>query len=134
MIKPTIDELTQGKINRYELAVAVAKCARIITAEYSKQREAAEKAINRETDKTIYSMVDSELCDEKSVQLAVNKIYNKEFEIIKAEEAPEEKHKEKEHCECGHCAACEADAEDKPADRTEENSESEKAEEENKAE
>lgn len=132
MIKPTIDELTQGKINRYELTVAVAKCARIITAEYSKQREAAEKAINRETDKTIYSMVDSELCDEKSVQLAVNKIYNKDFEIIRAEDVPEEKHTEKEHCECGHCAACEADAEDETAGKTEEKPEA--AEEENKAE
>ena len=134
MIKPTIDELTQGKINRYELTVAVAKCARIITAEYSKQREAAEKAINRETDKTIYSMVDSELCDEKSVQLAVNKIYNKDFEIMKAVDFHDEKHTETEPCECGHCAACEADAEDETAEKTEEKPEAEAAEEENKAE
>ena len=44
MLHPTIEELTQGRYNRYELALATAKCARIITDEYVQQREAAEKA------------------------------------------------------------------------------------------
>ena len=39
MLYPTIDELTKGKFNRYELAIATAKCARMITDEYVKQRE-----------------------------------------------------------------------------------------------
>ena len=33
MIYPTIAKLTQGKYNRYQLAIATAKCARIITDE-----------------------------------------------------------------------------------------------------
>ena len=35
MLYPTIDQLTKGEFNRYELAVATAKCARILT--YSKR-------------------------------------------------------------------------------------------------
>ena len=35
MIYPTINKLTQGKYNRYQLAVATAKGARIITNEYT---------------------------------------------------------------------------------------------------
>lgn len=104
MIKPTIEELTEhGKFNRYELAVAVAKCARIITSEYSKQRESAEKAINKESDKTVYSMCNSELCDEKSVKLAINEIYDGKYKILKSNE-PDKK---------------EASAEDIPENKTE---------------
>ena len=45
MLYPTIDELTKGKFNRYELSLAAAKCARIVTDEYCQQKEDAEKAI-----------------------------------------------------------------------------------------
>ena len=34
MIYPTIEQLTKGEFNRYELVVGVAKCARIVTDEY----------------------------------------------------------------------------------------------------
>ena len=34
MLYPTIGDLTKGKFNRYELALATAKCARLITDEY----------------------------------------------------------------------------------------------------
>ena len=33
MIYPTINDLSQGKYNRYEVALATAKCARMITKE-----------------------------------------------------------------------------------------------------
>ena len=39
MIKPSIEQLTKGEINRYELVIATAKCARIVTDEYVEQRE-----------------------------------------------------------------------------------------------
>ena len=45
MIYPTISELTKDKFNRYQLAIATAKCARLITEEYVKQRTAAESAL-----------------------------------------------------------------------------------------
>ena len=41
MLYPTIDELTKGKFNRYQLAIATAKCARLVTDEYVHQRTEA---------------------------------------------------------------------------------------------
>ena len=43
MIYPTITELTKDEFNRYELTLATAKCARLITDEYVEQKENAEK-------------------------------------------------------------------------------------------
>lgn len=87
MIYPTIESLTKGKFNRYELAVATAKCARLITAEYTRQREVAEKALNKESEKTIFSMVDDELCNEKAVKLAITKMEAGEYVIVEAKAA-----------------------------------------------
>ena len=117
MIKPTIEELTnKGEFNRYELAVAVAKCARIITGEYSRQREDAEKAINKESDKTVRSMVDPELCDEKSVKLAIEDIYEGKFTIVKVDEEMVEE-----------TAAEEASVEEAPAAEASEEDEEQRA-------
>ena len=90
MLYPTIEELTQGnKYNRYELALATAKCARLITDEYVRQHEIAEKSLtgNKETDRSITSMIDRELRDEKAVKVAINRMYRGEFCI--AENAEE---------------------------------------------
>ena len=84
MIYPTFSELTKDQFNRYQLAVATAKCARIITDEYVKQRETAEKAMtgNKDTDKPLMTMIDKELKDEKAVKIAINRIHNGEYSII----------------------------------------------------
>ena len=76
MLHPTIEELTHGKYNRYELALATAKCARLVTDEYVRQHELAEKSNtgNKETDKPINTMIDKELRDEKAVHVAVNRL------------------------------------------------------------
>ncbi len=89
MLHPTFNELSQNKFNRYQLAIAAAKCARAVTDEYTKQREAAEKAQtgNKESDKPINTMIDPELKDEKAVKLAVDRIYRGEYVIV--EEVPE---------------------------------------------
>ncbi len=83
MLHPTIEELTQGNYNRYELALATAKCARIITDEYVRQHDAAEKSLtgNKETDKPLNTMIDRELRDEKAVKVAINRLYNGNFVI-----------------------------------------------------
>ena len=83
MLYPTIEELTQGKFNRYELALATAKCARLITNEYVRQHDAAEKSItgNKETDKPLNTMIDRELRDEKAVHVAVNRLRDGAFVI-----------------------------------------------------
>lgn len=86
MIYPSISELTNNnEINRYTLVVATAKCARIITEEYVKQREYAEKlALSKDADKksSFASMIKREYRDDKAVKTAINGLYNGEFKII----------------------------------------------------
>lgn len=84
MLYPTIDELTKGQYNRYELALATAKCARLITNEYVRQHEIAEKAGTKEA----LAAIDRELRDEKAVKVAINRMYRGEYSIA-ANEAEE---------------------------------------------
>lgn len=92
MIYPTIQELTKGNYNRYQLAIATAKCARLITDEYVRQRSAAESALTgtKEGSSTIASMIDPALANEKAVKNAINSIHKGEYEIVDAPEAEEE--------------------------------------------
>lgn len=89
MIYPSIQDITKGKYNRYELVIATAKCARIITDEYVKERETAEKmiAVNKEAEKTIAAIIKREFRDEKAVKCAINRLYNGDFVILDREEA-----------------------------------------------
>lgn len=91
MLYPTIDELTKGKFNRYELSMATAKCARLVTDEYVQQRENAERANtgNKETDKPINAMIDKELRDEKAVRTAIRRIRDEEYIIVSRSENTE---------------------------------------------
>ena len=91
MIYPTIQDLTKGKYNRYQLAIATAKCARIITDEYVRQREAAEKAAtgNKEADRNLINMINKEYRDEKAVKNAITRISSGEYQIVRTEETEE---------------------------------------------
>lgn len=93
MIIPSIDDLSRnGKYNRYTLVIAASKCARVLTDEYVKQREYAEKLIaNKETDKSLISMIKREYRDEKAVKSAINRLYEGEFEITEGEAPATEK-------------------------------------------
>ena len=83
MIVPSISDLTKDRFNRYTLVIATAKCARMVTDEYVRQREIAEHRIaNKETDKSIASMIKKEYRDEKAVKVAVKKLYDKDFVIV----------------------------------------------------
>ena len=90
MLHPTFSELSKDKFNRYQLAIAAAKCAREVTDEYVSQREAAEKSQtgNKETDKPVSTMIDAQLKDEKAVKIAIERIYNGQYTIV--EKMPEE--------------------------------------------
>ncbi len=83
MIYPSVEELSQdGKFNRYMLCIATAKCARLVTDEYVHQREQAEKLIaNKETDKSLASMIKRDIRDEKAVKNALNRIRQGEYRI-----------------------------------------------------
>lgn len=91
MLYPTINELTKGQFNRYELSLATAKCARMVTDEYVHQREEAEHAvaIGKETDHPMNSMIDSDLRDDKAVKTAIKRIYNGEYVIVRHEDGEE---------------------------------------------
>ena len=87
MIYPTIDELTGGEFNRYELVVGVAKCARIVTDEYVEMRNAAQKLIdNHETDKPLSALIDAEYKDQKAVKIAIQKLSDGRFKMHRPEE------------------------------------------------
>ena len=91
MIYPSIDEITKGQYNRYTLCIATAKCARIVTDEYVEQRELAEKMLaNKETDKSLASMIKREIRDEKAVKTAIKRLYNGDFVICEGKEEPAE--------------------------------------------
>lgn len=89
MIYPSISDLTKEKYNRYELVIATAKSARMITDEYVKEKETAEKMLagNKESEKAIANMVKREFRDEKAVKCAINRLYSGEFVILSKEEA-----------------------------------------------
>ena len=89
MIHPSIDEITKGKFNRYTLCIATAKCARLVTDEYVEQRAVAEKMLaNKETDKSLVSMIKREYRDEKAVKNAINRLHNGKFQIVRPGEVP----------------------------------------------
>jgi DNA-directed RNA polymerase subunit K/omega len=87
MIYPTIEQLTKGEFNRYELVVGVAKCARIVTDEYVEMKNKAQKMIeNHETDKPISALIAPEYKDQKAVKIAVAKLMDGRFKMVRPEE------------------------------------------------
>lgn len=84
MIYPSINDFTKdGKMNKYALVIAAAKCARVITDEYVNQRERAESRIaKKEVDKPLVSMIREEYRDEKAVKVAVGRLYDGRFKIV----------------------------------------------------
>ena len=89
MIYPTITELTKDEFNRYELALAAAKCARMLTDEYVQHKENAEKSStgNKEADRNIMNAINKEYREEKAVKNAITKIHNGTFKIVRTAEA-----------------------------------------------
>ena len=102
MIKITLQRLNEKfskeqnqevDYNRYEIALATAKCARMITNEYTRQRQEAERSMtgNKETDKPLNTMIDKEVRDEKAVKLALNRIYDNQYTIVHKDPAEQER-------------------------------------------
>ena len=84
MLYPTINELTKGKYNRYELSLATARCARIVTDEYVEMKNKAQKMIdNHETDKPLSALIDPDYKDQKAVKIAIAKLERGEFTMVK---------------------------------------------------
>ncbi len=90
MLYPSIQELLkvtekdgEARLNKYSLVMATAKCARMITNEYLRERQIAERMIaNKETDRDLASLIKKEYRDEKAVKNAVWGLKNGEFEVF----------------------------------------------------
>ena len=85
MLYPTITELTKDEFNRYELALATAKCARLITDEYVAQRLAAEETAGgpQETERALINNINKEYRD------AITKIHSGEYTIVRTDSEAE---------------------------------------------
>ena len=90
MIYPSIQDLlklspdSEGnqRLNKYMLVMATAKCARVITNEYLKDRKKAEKLIaEKKTEKDIASLLNKNYRDEKAVKNAVKELNSGEFKL-----------------------------------------------------
>ena len=90
MIYPSIQDLLKlspdkdgnDRLNKYMLVMATAKCARVITHEYLKDRKKAEKLIaEKKTEKDIASLLKKEYRDEKAVKNAVKELNEGEFKL-----------------------------------------------------
>ena len=91
MLYPTINQLTKDEFNRYELALATAKCARVLTNEYVEKKEAIEKSStgNKEADRNAMNALNKEYREEKAVKNAITKIHSGTFKIVKTEPSEE---------------------------------------------
>ena len=87
MLHPTIEELTSQDFNRYEVALATAKCARLINDEYVVQRDAAERAIagSKDADRSVINKLNKEYREEKAVKHALTKIKSGEYLLVREE-------------------------------------------------
>lgn len=87
MIFPSIEQLTKNKYNRYELVIATAKAARIITDVLNDKKEEMEKntGIKEPSSSDKMAQVQKELKDfpeEKPVKAAIQKIFEGDFVIV----------------------------------------------------
>jgi len=89
MLHPTIADLTKGEINRYELAIATAKCARELNDNYVSQKELSDKAALAGKDADFVVQIDRALADTKPVRVAIDRIYAGEYRIVKADASTE---------------------------------------------
>ena len=72
------------------MAIATAKCARTINNEYIKQKEAVEKANLAGKDASLTVTVDQELADVKAVRVAIDRIHDGRYKIVKLDEVESE--------------------------------------------
>ena len=90
MLYPSIQEILkvtekngEERLNKYSVTMATAKCARMITNEYIKERHAAEKKVaNKETDKDVASLIKKEYRDEKAVKNALRELKEGEYDVL----------------------------------------------------
>ena len=87
MLYPTIEQFGGAGSDRYAVTVATAKCARIVTDEYCRQRETAERMVSqKETDKSVFALIDKDIRDNKAVKTAINRMMEGELVVYEIDE------------------------------------------------
>ena len=82
-LKPTVQEMTNSKVDRYKLVIATAKCARHIVDKANEEREFEEKHRNDPERIAKEPCEEAELLlHEKAVSVAVKKLHDGEYKII----------------------------------------------------
>lgn len=82
MLYPTVQDLTNDKVNRYKLVIATAKCARHII-DKANEEQAFEDVNKNDNDRFFKdSKAENPLLEEKPVSIAVQKLYEGEYTII----------------------------------------------------
>lgn len=84
MLYPTVQDLTNDKVNRYMLVIATAKCARHLIDKANSEHELEE---SRKTENDRYGSKEAKtdyeiLLSEKPVSVAVQKLYDGEYTIV----------------------------------------------------
>ena len=87
MIFPSVEQLTQNKYNRYELVIATAKAARIITDDINEKKEEMEKLAGLKDASPSEKMAQiqrefKDVPEEKPVKSAILKIFDGEYVIV----------------------------------------------------
>ena len=98
MIYPPIPELTENyRFNRYELVIAVAKGAHVVTSEYLTMRANAERMISEEkVDKPMLSLIDPEYRDQKAIRIAISRLHEGRYRMKNPAEIAAEAEKTEE--------------------------------------
>ncbi|HBL84016.1 MAG: DNA-directed RNA polymerase subunit omega [Clostridiales bacterium GWF2_38_85] len=81
MLYPSIQQLTEGKINRYALVMGTAKCARHVTDEIIREKEFAATSMVKESK----SDITSDTMNEKAVTIAIRRISQGKYKIKMSE-------------------------------------------------
>ena len=87
MIFPSIEQLTKDIYNRYELVIATAKVARVITDKLNEKKEEMERILNIKESSSVEKSLPiqkeiKDIPEEKPVKSAIQKIFDGEFLII----------------------------------------------------
>ena len=82
MLYPTVQQLTNEKVNRYKLVIATAKCARHIIDKANAERDSEDHKAQEAERFVKDGKAENEFNNEKPVSIAVKKIYSGEYKIL----------------------------------------------------
>ena len=83
MLYPSVQQLTNEKVNRYKLVIATAKCARYVTDQALEERESAEHGKDLERfAKDAKCEITADAANDKAVSVAIGKIRDGSFKIL----------------------------------------------------